>query len=286
MKQLFITECPRDAMQGITEYIHTDVKVSYINQLLKVGFDVLDFGSFVSPKAIPQLADTAQVLDRLELSNTQTKLLAIVANLRGATQAAAYEQISFLGFPLSVSEEFQQRNTNKSIAQALEEIAQIQELCFQSKKKLVVYLGMAFGNPYGEDYSAEIVAELTQKLVDMDIAEIALADTIGSSNSAVITDVFGVLNREFPNKEFIAHLHSTPTTATEKIKAAWDAGCSRFDTAMLGFGGCPMAKDELTGNLATESLLGFAEIQGIAHQLDMAEFELSRKAAQSVFLAH
>ena len=286
MKQLFITECPRDAMQGISEFIPTDVKVNYLNQLLKVGFDVLDFGSFVSPKAIPQLADTAFVIDRLELGHTQTQLLSIVANYRGAEQAAAYQQISYIGFPLSVSETFQQRNTNKSIEQALADVALMQDLCLQKNKKLVVYLSMAFGNPYDDAYSCEMVAELANKLIDWNVAEIALADTIGSSNKESIAELFQVLGKHFPTQQFIAHLHSNPYTAFEKIEAAYEAGCTKFDTAMLGFGGCPMAKDELTGNLATESLLSFARTQGLATTINPEEFEKSVVAAQSIFITH
>jgi hydroxymethylglutaryl-CoA lyase len=286
MKQLSITECPRDAMQGITEFIPTDVKVNYLNQLLKVGFNVLDFGSFVSPKAIPQLADTAFVIDRLELGHTQTQLLSIVANYRGAEQAAAYQQISYIGFPLSVSETFQQRNTNKSIEQALADVALMQDLCLQKNKKLVVYLSMAFGNPYDDAYSSEMVAELADKLIDWNVAEIALADTIGSSNKESIAELFQVLGNHFPTQDFIAHLHSNPYTAFEKIEAAYEAGCTKFDTAMLGFGGCPMAKDDLTGNLATESLLSFARTQGLATTINPEEFEKSVIAAQSIFITH
>lgn len=286
MKQLSITECPRDAMQGITEFIPTDVKVNYLNQLLKVGFNVLDFGSFVSPKAIPQLADTAFVIDRLELGHTQTQLLSIVANYRGAEQAAAYPQISYIGFPLSVSETFQQRNTNKSIEQALADVAIMQDLCLQKNKKLVVYLSMAFGNPYDDAYSSEMVAELANKLIDWNVAEIALADTIGSSNKESIAELFQVLGKHFPTQDFIAHLHSNPYTAFEKIEAAYEAGCTKFDTALLGFGGCPMAKDDLTGNLATESLLSFARTQGLATTINPEEFEKSVIAAQSIFITH
>lgn len=286
MKQLSITECPRDAMQGITEFIPTDVKVNYLNQLLKVGFNVLDFGSFVSPKAIPQLADTAFVIDRLELGHTQTQLLSIVANYRGAEQAAAYPQISYIGFPLSVSETFQQRNTNKSIEQALADVALMQDLCLQKNKKLVVYLSMAFGNPYDDAYSSEMVAELANKLIDWNVAEIALADTIGSSNKESIAELFQVLGKHFPTQDFIAHIHSNPYTAFEKIEAAYEAGCTKFDTALLGFGGCPMAKDELTGNLATESLLSFARTQGLATTINPEEFEKSVIAAQSIFITH
>lgn len=286
MKQLSITECPRDAMQGITEFIPTDVKVNYLNQLLKVGFNVLDFGSFVSPKAIPQLADTAFVIDRLELGHTQTQLLSIVANYRGAEQAAAYPQISYIGFPLSVSETFQQRNTNKSIEQALADVAIMQDLCLQKNKKLVVYLSMAFGNPYDDAYSSEMVAELANKLIDWNVAEIALADTIGSSNKESIAELFQVLGKHFPTQDFIAHIHSNPYTAFEKIEAAYEAGCTKFDTALLGFGGCPMAKDELTGNLATESLLSFARTQGLATTINPEEFEKSVIAAQSIFITH
>lgn len=269
--QIFITECPRDAMQGLHDFVPTEQKINYLNKLLRVGFPVLDFGSFVSAKAIPQLRDTAEVLAGLEL-NPRTKLLAIVANVRGAKEAAAFEQISFLGFPLSVSETFQMRNTNKTIAQALAEVAEIQQICQDADKQLIVYLSMSFGNPYGEAYSVAQVAELSEKLVQMGVSTIALSDTIGVSQPENISPLFEQLTAQYPQTIFSAHLHSTQHTAQEKIAAAYAAGCRHFDGAIRGFGGCPMAKDDLTGNVATEQLISFFESKNIDLQLDKAAF--------------
>jgi hydroxymethylglutaryl-CoA lyase len=256
---LYLTECPRDAMQGLSEFIPTEIKAAYINTLIQAGFQAIDFGSYVNPKAIPQLADTSEVLERLDLSNSSSKLLAIVANKRGAEDAVKQAKISIIGFPFSVSEEFQVRNTNKSIAQALEDVAAMQALCLAHQKGLRVYLGMAFGNPYGEDYSPELVLSYIDQFVEMGISEIALADTIGTSNPESITTLFKLLKDKYPEKAFIAHLHSTPTKTAENIEAALLAGCTHFDSAFLGFGGCPMAKDELTGNVATEILIEVAQ---------------------------
>lgn len=256
-----IIDCPRDAMQGIHEFIPTQTKVNYLNLLLKVGFDTLDFGSFVSPKAIPQLRDTAEVLTHLELDHTTTKLLAIIANVRGAQDACHFDQIQYLGFPLSVSEEFQQRNTNTSIAQALENVKAIQELCEKYQKEQVVYLSMGFGNPYGEEWSPEIVGDLAQQLHDIGVRIIQPSDTIGVSHPDNIKPLFSTLISSFPDVEFGAHLHSNPATWEEKIKAAYDAGCRRFDGALKGYGGCPMAKDDLVGNIATENILYLLEKQ-------------------------
>ena len=252
-----IIDCPRDAMQGIHEFIPTKIKVEFLNILLKVGFDTLDFGSFVSPKAIPQLKDTKEVLSQLDLNTTETKLLAIVANVKGAIDACEHTEINYLGFPLSVSEEFQQRNTNKSIQQALDNVKAIQELCEKHKKTQVVYLSMGFGNPYGEEWSPEIVGELVQQLSEIGIRIIQPSDTIGVSNPSNITPLFSTLINAFPHIEFGAHLHSNPTTWEEKIEAAYLGGCCRFDGAIKGFGGCPMAKDDLVGNIATENIIRF-----------------------------
>ncbi|MBC8266772.1 MAG: hydroxymethylglutaryl-CoA lyase [Flavobacteriales bacterium] len=252
-----IIECPRDAMQGISEFIPTDVKAAYINQLLKVGFDTVDFGSFVSPKAIPQLKDTAEVLGQLDLENTTSKLLAIIANTRGAVDACNFEEINYLGFPLSVSEQFQQRNTKKSIEQALSTVEEVQNLSVKNNKELVVYLSMAFGNPYGEHYHPDIVAELSNKLNDLEVKTIALSDTIGVSNPTNIAPLFDVLIKEYPTIEFGAHFHTTPDTWEEKVNAAYANGCIRFDAALKGFGGCPMAKDDLVGNMPTEKLITY-----------------------------
>ncbi len=252
-----IVECPRDAMQGISEFIPTQKKIEYINQLLKVGFNTIDFGSFVSPKAIPQLKDTAEVLAGLDLSNTSSKLLSIIANNRGAETACTFEQINYLGFPLSVSEEFQQRNTNKSITQALGVVEDIQNLAVKNNKELVVYLSMAFGNPYAENYHPDIVDKLTEKLHNLEIGIIALSDTIVISEPKNIAPHFNTLIINYPTIEFGAHFHTTPETWEEKVDSAYQNGCRRFDAALKGYGGCPMAKDKITGNMPTEKLITY-----------------------------
>jgi hydroxymethylglutaryl-CoA lyase len=252
-----IIECPRDAMQGVSEFIPTDIKGAYINQLLKVGFDTVDFGSFVSPKAIPQLRDTAEVLAQLDLENTSSKLLSIIANTRGAVDACSFEEINYLGFPLSVSEQFQKRNTNKSIAQALSDVEKIQSLSIKNNKELVVYLSMAFGNPYGENYHPDIVAELTEKLHDLEIRIVALSDTIGVSDPTNIAPLFSTLIEEYPTIEFGAHFHTISDAWEEKVAAAYQNGCRRFDAALKGYGGCPMAKDDLVGNMPSEKLITY-----------------------------
>jgi len=252
-----IIECPRDAMQGISEFIATDIKAAYINQLLKVGFDTIDFGSFVSPKAIPQLKDTAQVLAQLDLENTNSKLLSIIANFRGATDACKFQEINYLGFPLSVSEQFQQRNTKKSIAQALSTVEEIQNLSVKNNKGLVVYLSMAFGNPYLENYHPDIVAELTEKLHQLEIGIVALSDTIGISSPTNIAPLFRTLIQEYPSIEFGAHFHTSPDKWEGKVESAYQNGCRRFDAALKGYGGCPMAKDDLVGNMPTEKLISY-----------------------------
>jgi len=275
-----IIECPRDAMQGISAFIPTDIKAAYINQLLKVGFDTIDFGSFVSPKAIPQLKDTAEVLAKLDLENTSSKLLSIIANTRGATDACKFQEINYLGFPLSVSEQFQQRNTKKSIAQALSTVEEIQNLAIKNNKELVVYLSMAFGNPYGENYHPDIVAELTEKLHQLEIGIVALSDTIGVSSPTNIAPLFSTLIQEYPTIEFGAHFHTTPDKWEEKIESAYHNGCRRFDAALKGYGGCPMAKDDLVGNMPTEKLITyFTEDLG----LNRVELEKSLTLSSSVF---
>jgi hydroxymethylglutaryl-CoA lyase len=275
-----IIECPRDAMQGISEFIPTDIKGTYINQLLKVGFDTIDFGSFVSPKAIPQLRDTAKVLAQLDLENTNSKLLSIIANTRGAVDACSFEEINYLGFPLSVSEQFQKRNTNKSIAQALSDVEKIQNLTVNNNKELVVYLSMAFGNPYAENYHPDIVAELTEKLHQLEIGIVALSDTIGVSDPTNIRPLFDTLIMEYPTIEFGAHFHTTPDAWEEKVAAAYQNGCRRFDAALKGFGGCPMAKDDLVGNMPTEKLITyFTEDLGLNKQ----ELEKSLSLSATVF---
>ncbi|TGE24536.1 hydroxymethylglutaryl-CoA lyase [Hymenobacter aquaticus] len=278
-----LIECPRDAMQGLTEFIPTAAKISYLNALLRVGFDTLDFGSFVSPKAIPQLRDTAEVLAGLDLSQTKTKLLAIVANLRGAETAAAHPEIQYIGFPLSVSETFQLRNTNKTIPEALAELAAMQELCQKTGKTLVTYLSMGFGNPYGDPWSPDTVAEFTQRLADLDVRVVALSDTIGASTAATIEPLFRQLIPAFPGIEFGAHLHTTPGTWREKVQAAYAAGCRRFDGALGGIGGCPMAADQLTGNMPTENLVAYFSEIGEKTGLDSKAFTEAWQAAGSVF---
>ena len=275
-----IIECPRDAMQGIKEFIPTKNKIEYINQLLKVGFDTIDFGSFVSPKAIPQLKDTAEVLTGLNLSSTSSKLLSIIANTRGANDACNFEEINYLGFPLSVSEQFQNRNTNKSIIESLNIVEEIQNLSVKNNKKLVVYLSMAFGNPYGENYHPNIVAELTEKLHQLDVGIVALSDTIGVSDPINIAPLFSTLIKEYPTIEFGAHFHTTPDKWEEKVDSAYQNGCRRFDTAIKGFGGCPMAKDDLTGNMPTEKLITYFTED---LKLNKDEFEKSLELSNSIF---
>ncbi len=278
-----ITECPRDAMQGLHDFIPTDKKIKYINQLLKVGFHTIDFGSFVSPKAIPQMADTAKVLKGLDLSSTQSKLLAIVANQRGAEDAIQWDEIDYLGFPFSISETFQQRNTNSSIQESLERVEKIQNLCIQNNKKLMLYISMAFGNPYGDVYSPEIALEWTSKLQQLEIGNIALSDTIGVSTPGNITLLFNNLIKEFNEIEFGAHLHTTPDKWREKVDAAYKSGCRKFDGAIKGFGGCPMAADDLTGNMPTEKMIDYFDENKISTHISMEEFATSQKLALEVF---
>ena len=278
-----IIECPRDAMQGIKEMIPTDVKVKYINSLLNIGFDTIDVGSFVSPKAIPQMQDTAQVLKQLNLSQTNSKLLAIIANTRGAQDACTFDEIQYLGFPFSISETFQQRNANSSIADSLIRVEEIQNLCVQHKKELVVYISMAFGNPYGDLWNSDIVIDWTKKLSDLGVKIIALSDTIGVSNSENINYLFSNIIPEFKHVEIGAHLHSTKESALEKIDAAYKSGCQRFDVAIHGFGGCPMAKDDLTGNLATEDLERYFEMNGISLNLDAKLLQKAYEESWDIF---
>jgi len=270
-------------MQGLPEFIPTATKIAYLQQLLAVGFEVLDFGSFVSPKAIPQLRDTAEVLAGLDLSQTSTKLLAIVANLRGAEQAASYPEISYLGFPLSVSETFQRRNTNQTPAQARADVAAMHALCERRGKTLVVYLSMGFGNPYGDPWSPALVADFTAELAALGICIVALSDTVGTATPALITPLFKELIPAFPQVAFGAHLHTTATTWQPNVQAAYEAGCRRFDSALGGIGGCPMAADTLTGNLATENLVGFLARRGEVLGLDEAAFEQARTLSQALF---
>lgn len=282
-RKIKITECPRDAMQGIQEFIPTKTKIDYLNQLLKVGFHILDFGSFVSPKAIPQLKDTAEVIAGLDLENTKSKLLAIIANQRGAKDAVQHEEISYLGYPFSISETFQQRNTNASIEESLGRVAEIQNLTLKHQKELVIYISMGFGNPYGDPYHEDIVADWLRKLKTMDIGIFALSDTIGVSEPGIIGRLFGTLIPEYPELEIGAHLHTTPDTWKEKIEAAYKSGCNSFDGAIAGYGGCPMAADELTGNMPTEKMIAFFNQQLGKEVVEMDELSKAIEEAGRVF---
>lgn len=283
MGKIKIIECPRDAMQGIKTFIPTETKVQYIQSLLRCGFDTVDFGSFVSPKAIPQMADTAEVLSKLDLSRTQSKLLAIVANTRGAMDAAQYEEINYLGYPFSISENFQMRNTHKTIAESVETLKEILAIADKNNKEVVAYLSMGFGNPYGDPWDVEIVGEWTEKLSGMGVKILSLSDTIGSSTPEIISYLFSNLIPKYPKIEFGAHLHTVPTRWHEKIDAAYKAGCTRFDGAIQGFGGCPMAKDELTGNMPTEKMLSYFTAQKCDTNVKMMSFESSHNEATKVF---
>lgn len=271
-------------MQGWPHFIPTEKKAAYLNQLLKVGFDVLDFGSFVSAKAIPQLADTKEVLGQLDMSGTKTKLLAIIANTRGAEEAVQYDEIAYLGFPFSISETFQLRNTNKTISESLKQVEEIQRLCLGHNKKLVIYISMGFGNPYGDDYNAATAISWFKKLNDLGIDIIAMADTVGVANPETIRYIYSNLVPEFPGVEIGAHFHSAPDSWEEKIQAAYDTGCLRFDSSIKGIGGCPMAEDELVGNIATENLLQWAGMKNIPVQLDREAFAASLQMANEIFV--
>ncbi len=283
-KKVKIIECPRDAMQGIkSHFIATDAKAKYINALLRVGFDTIDFGSFVSPKAIPQMRDTAAVLSKLDLSNTVSKLLAIVANVRGANDAAVFDEIDFLGYPFSISENFQMRNTGKTIPQSIKILDELLNIASKSNKKVVAYLSMGFGNPYGDIWNVDVVANWTEKLSNMGVEILSLSDTIGVADGNTISYLFENLIPLYPKIEFGAHLHTTPTTWHEKVDAAFNAGCLRFDGAIKGFGGCPMAKDDLTGNMPTEKLLTYFTQQKADTNLSAMSFESAYNEALDVF---
>lgn len=278
-----LIECPRDAMQGLKEFVPTATKTAYIQQLLKVGFDTIDFGSFVSEKAIPQMKDTAEVLAGLDLADTPSKLLAIVANTRGAQAACAHREIEYLGYPFSISETFQMRNTNSSISESMERVAEIQNLCIQHHKKLVVYISMGFGNPYGDPYSPEIAIEWSEKLnTKLGIEILALSDTIGSSTPELITELFSTLIPALPNVSIGAHLHTTPTTWHEKVDAAFKAGCVRFDGALKGLGGCPMAKDDLTGNMPTENVVSYFKNENLIPEIQLDELAIALEMAKAL----
>ena len=282
LKPVKIIECPRDAMQGIKQFIPTAQKVQYIQSLLRVGFDTIDFGSFVSPKAIPQMADTAAVLSQLDLSKTTSKLLAIIANTRGANDASKHAEINYLGYPFSISENFQMRNTHKTIAESVTTLSDILEIADKSNKQVVVYISMGFGNPYGDPWNVDIVGAWTEKLSNMGVEILSLSDTVGSSDPESINYLFSNLIPKYPNIEFGAHLHTTPSTWFEKVDAAYKAGCRRFDGAIQGFGGCPMAKDELTGNMPTEKLLSYFTSKH-NNTLNAMSFESAYNEASKIF---
>ena len=284
VSKIKLIECPRDAMQGWKKFIPTEKKVEYINSLLRVGFDTIDFGSFVSPKAIPQMADTKDVVKGLELETSGTKLLAIVANMRGAEEASVFDEILYLGFPFSVSETFQHRNTNSSVEQSLGRVEEIQNLCIKTGKQLVVYISMGFGNPYGDRYSEEIVFEWVNRLVAMDIGIISLADTVGIATPEQVYDVTNYLVDSLPGTEIGVHLHSTPQNWIEKLRAAIKAGCKRFDGALKGIGGCPMADDELVGNMNSELMINYFEEQGLLSGLNKEALAESLSIAEEIFI--
>jgi len=283
MGAIKIIECPRDAMQGIKTFIPTERKVAYIQSLLRVGFDSLDFGSFVSPKAIPQMQDTAEVLARLDLSQTKSKLLAIIANTQGAELASRHKEIQYLGYPFSISENFQMRNTHKTIAESLITLQEILNIADKSNKEVVAYLSMGFGNPYGDPWNVEIVGEWTEKLSNMGVKILSLSDTVGSSTPDVIDYLFSNLIPRYPEIEFGAHLHTTPEKWFEKVDAAYKAGCRRFDGAIQGFGGCPMAKDDLTGNMPTEKLLSYFTTHREETNTSPMSFESAYNEATKLF---
>ncbi len=283
-KAIQLTECPRDAMQGIQHFIPTEIKAAYINLLLQVGFETIDFGSFVSAKAIPQMQDTKEVLKKLDLSASRSKLLAIIANYRGAEDAAVFAEISYLGYPFSISETFQRRNSNTGIIDAFETVQRINELCSASNKELLVYLSMGFGNPYGDDWSKELVLNWAKKLSDAGVKYLSLADTVGLAQPEQITEIYSLLASELKNTNLGIHLHATPGSWLEKVDAAYQSGCKRFDTALKGYGGCPMAKDQLTGNMATENVIGYLSEQGIDLGLNMNKLGDAMDYSAKVFI--
>lgn len=283
LPSLKLIECPRDAMQGWKTFIPTEKKIAYINSLLKVGFDTIDFGSFVSPKAIPQMADTSQVIKHLDVQNSNSKLLAIVANMRGAQEASIFDEISYLGFPFSISETFQLRNTNSTIEQSLERVEEIQNLCIKTGKKLVIYISMGFGNPYGDIYSEEIVFEWVNRIVELDIEIVSLADTVGVATPEQVFDITNYLVESLPGTEIGVHLHSTPANWKEKLTAAVKAGCKRFDGALKGIGGCPMADDELVGNMNSELMINYFDQQKMLEHFNKEALEESLRMATDIF---
>ncbi len=281
-----IIECPRDAMQGIKMFIPTEKKIQYLQSLLGCGFHTIDFGSFVSPKAIPQMADTAAVLEGLDLQQNLSKLLAIVANVRGAQDACKYRAIDYLGYPFSISENFQMRNTHKTIAQSTEVLKELLDIASNAGKEVVVYISMGFGNPYGDPWNVDIVGEWTEKLTSMGVKILSLSDTVGTSTPEIISYLFSNLIPKYPAVEFGAHLHTTPGTWHEKIDAAFKAGCRRYDGAIQGFGGCPMARDELTGNMPTEKMLSYFTAKKAPTNVTWTVFEAAFNQATQVFSAY
>lgn len=283
-KKIRLIECPRDAMQGWKTFIPTEKKIAYINALLKVGFDTIDFGSFVSAKAIPQMADTKDVISNLELGGSTSKLLAIVANVRGAAEAVLYDEINYLGFPFSISPTFQLRNTNSTIAQSLERVEAIQDICIKNKKQLVVYISMGFGNPYGDEYNEAVVMQWVDKMAELDIGIISMADTVGLATAEQVSSVLEMLIPKYSNTEIGVHLHSTASNWKQKIEAALKAGCTRFDGAIKGIGGCPMAGDELVGNMDTELMIPYFKQQGMLENIDMAQLKKCSLMASGIFI--
>lgn len=284
-ERVYLTECPRDAMQGIHDWIPTEIKIEYNNQLLQCGFDVLDFGSFVSPKAIPQMRDTAEVLNGLELSGSNTRLLAIIANERGAEDAAQFDQISFLGYPFSISETFQQRNTNASIEESMKRVESIAETCAKKNKELMLYLSMGFGNPYGDPWSAELLVDWCSRLADKFGAKhLALSDTIGAATPKLVKDLFSAIVPELPNAVIGAHLHTVPQYAAALVEAAYKGGCRHFDGAIKGYGGCPMAKDDLTGNMPTERMLSYFDENDVETGIRSEAFDRAMALSSKVFV--
>ncbi|MEN9447084.1 MAG: hypothetical protein RJA25_374 [Bacteroidota bacterium] len=283
MQKVKIIECPRDAMQGIKDFIPTKLKIEYLNALLKVGFHTLDCGSFVSEKSIPQMADTKLIIPKLNLEDTNTKLSVVVANARGAKDASEFDEISYIGYPFSISETFQQRNTNCSIEDSLMRVEEIMNVCECSGQTFVCYISMAFGNPYGDFYDATLVEHWADRLLEVGVTKFSISDTIGVATPELITEIFSILAEDYPEVGFGAHLHTTPSTWKEKVEAAWNAGCTRFDGAIKGFGGCPMATDKLTGNMPTENLLTYFEENKIEHGLDKDAFFEAMSIAKKVF---
>ncbi len=283
MPSVKIIECPRDAMQGIKDFIPTVKKVEYLNALLKVGFHTLDCGSFVSSASIPQMADTSLIIPHLKLDDTETKLSVIVGNRRGAEQASEFDEITYVGYPFSISETFQQRNTNCSIEESLQRVEEIMNICECSGQTFVCYVSMAFGNPYGDFYDAALVEHWVDRLLEIGVTKFSISDTIGIATPQIITDVFTVLSEDFPEIGFGAHFHTTPSTWKEKVEAAWNAGCTRFDGAIKGYGGCPMATDKLTGNMPTENLLAYFDENNIEHGLNKDAFIEAMSIANTIF---